>query len=42
MRRARKNSWEGEQWILVQEKGECDKDENEDKRIVMMELIIQE
>jgi hypothetical protein len=42
VRRGRKSSWEGEQWIVDRRRREGEEDENKDKRIVTMELIIQE
>jgi hypothetical protein len=41
MRRGRKNSWRGEQWIVPQERREGKGGENRDKKIVMVKLIIQ-
>jgi hypothetical protein len=41
MRRGRKNSWEGEQQIVAQEKRESEGDKNRDKKIMMVKLIIQ-
>jgi hypothetical protein len=40
MRRGRKSSWEGEQWV-VQRRRESEEGENRERRIVMMKLIIQ-
>jgi hypothetical protein len=46
MRRGRKSSWEELLWenngLLYQRRRESEECENRDKRIVMMELIIQE
>jgi hypothetical protein len=39
MRRGRKSSWEGEQWIVAQEKEGRGKNRN--KKIVLVKLIIQ-
>jgi hypothetical protein len=40
MRRGRKSSWEGEQWIVAQKKGESKGGKNRDKKIVIVKLII--
>jgi hypothetical protein len=40
MRRGRKSSWEGEQWIVLQERGRNEGGKNRDKKIVMIKLII--
>jgi hypothetical protein len=41
MRRGRKNSWRGEQWIVPQERREGKGGENRDKKKIMVKLIIQ-
>jgi hypothetical protein len=38
----RQSSWEGEQWILAQEKEKSEGDKNRNKEIVILKLIIQE
>jgi hypothetical protein len=40
MRRDRKSSWEGEQWIVAQKRRENERGKNRDKKIVMAKLII--
>jgi hypothetical protein len=39
-RRGRKSTWEGEQWIVAQEK-EGEWSENRDEKILMVKLIVQ-
>jgi hypothetical protein len=41
MRRGRKSSWVGEQWILAQEKRESVGGEIRDEKILMVKLIVQ-
>jgi hypothetical protein len=41
MIRGRKSSWEGEQWIIAQEKGGSEGSKRRGKKIVMVKLIIQ-
>jgi hypothetical protein len=38
----RKISWEGDQWIVAQERGESEEGKNRDKKIVMVKLTTQE
>jgi hypothetical protein len=40
MRRGRKSSWEGEQWIVALEKRESKGGKNRDKKIMMAKLIL--
>jgi hypothetical protein len=41
MRRGRKKSWEGEQWIVLhRRRHESEEAKNRDKRIVVLKLII--
>jgi hypothetical protein len=41
MKRDSKSSWEGEQWIVAQEKEGKWRGKNKDTKIVMVKLIIQ-
>jgi hypothetical protein len=42
MRRGRKSKWEGEQWIVAQNKEKSEESKSKDKRIVMVKLIIRD
>jgi hypothetical protein len=39
--KGQKSSWEGEQWILAQEKGEHEGSQNRDEKMVMVMLIVE-